>query len=244
MIPISGGAKEYLNAAFPKPRGLVTFVYTQVAIWLIMPGQTAAVATGAGMYLMTVIYGSKDICVSEGILSSSAYDYMARGISSATVITIVLIFSIIPRAGTLIQNYMSTLKSVVLLLALSVGAVAVCGGIKGLHTSGNFNNMFENSIYEPQSHISALFKVLFIFDGWGTINYSLSELKDPIRSMPLVTFGAFFTTFFLFLGTTVAYFAVVPITLLGDGKDIIAVQFFKMTMGDFVGGKVIPFLIL
>jgi amino acid transporter len=41
MIPISGGAKEYLTAAFPRYKGLFPFVFAHVWIWLMMPGQVA-----------------------------------------------------------------------------------------------------------------------------------------------------------------------------------------------------------
>jgi amino acid permease len=36
MIPISGGPKEYLAAAFPRPRGFIAFVWSHVWIWVMM----------------------------------------------------------------------------------------------------------------------------------------------------------------------------------------------------------------
>jgi amino acid transporter len=36
MMPISGGPKEYLAAAFPRPRGFIAFVWSHVWIWIMM----------------------------------------------------------------------------------------------------------------------------------------------------------------------------------------------------------------
>jgi amino acid transporter len=244
MIPISGGAKEYITAAYPKPRGLVAFMFTHVWIWLMMPGQVGAVTVGAGMYLMNVIFGSKNFCIETGVMGGIAYEYGARGIATLCVILIVILHSFLPNAGTAMQNYMSTLKASVLLLALVVG-IAAAVGMNGLEHTSNFDNIFLNSVWDPNALIQSFFKVLFIFDGWGTINYSLSELKDPVNNLPKVSFGSFSAIFFLFLGTTLSYFTVVPVAdLMDENNDIIAVQFFKRTLGPLFGGKIVPFLIL
>jgi amino acid transporter len=47
--------------------------------------------------------------------------------------------------------------------------------------------------------------------GWGNLNYSLSELKDPLRNFPKASFASNIMTCILYMGATFAYFIVVPI---------------------------------
>jgi amino acid transporter len=158
---------------------------------------------------------------------------------------IVFIHSIFPKLGIRIQDSMSTLKAGVLLLVCILGLAVALGGYKSsIPSSGNFQTLFHNSNFDPPAIINSFFQVLFIYDGWSTINYSLSELKDPIQNLPKVSFGSFSIIYFLFTVTTLAYFSVVPVSELGPGSEIIAVQFFKATLGTVFGGKILPLLIL
>jgi amino acid transporter len=202
-----------------------------------------AISVGSAMFLVAVAYGSKDNCIHNHIMTEMEYEYLARIIGGGLIIFIVFVHSISPRVGVMMQDYMSTIKSGVLILTVIVGIVAASGGIHNLPPTDNFSNLFENSIYDPNALINSFFKVLFIFDGWATINYALSELKDPVKNLPGVSFSSFGVAFVLFLGTTLSYFVVVPVSQLTEGNDIISVQFFKATLGDVFGGRVVPFFI-
>ena len=243
--PVSGGAKQYLDLAFPKPKAMLAFVFSLTWILAVMPGQCAAVAIGIGKYLLASAYGSQAEIIKNGpVFVAENYNELVRCIAAVSILLIAFIHSFAPRFGIKMQNSLGILKSSVLILAFILGIVAVAGGIPSAPSSGNFNNLFKDANYEVTAIVNSFFKVLFVFDGWASINYSLDEFIDPIKNLPKASFGAVAACSVMYICCTLAYFAVVPVAdLISPESGVIGLQFFTKTLGPVVGGGVIPVLI-
>jgi amino acid transporter len=244
MIPISGGPKEYLNAAFQRPRGMLGFVFSHVWIWVMMPGQAASTAMEAGMYFMHILYGShKEVRQIGGDSHfSSNYEHYVQYSAAAMIILMTVIHAMTPRFGIMIMDYLTGLKIGVLLLVLVIGFPALIGVQAGIPIL-TWKSLFNGTKYDANTMINSFFQVLYIYDGWMTANFSLSEIKYPVRNLPRAAFGATFATTILYVGATISFFLVVPVSMINSDNSVIGIQFFEATLGKTFGGKVIPIFI-
>ncbi|KAI8896338.1 amino acid/polyamine transporter I [Globomyces pollinis-pini] len=243
--PVSGGPKEYLDVAFPKPKSVVPFIFSMVWIFAVMPGQAAAVCIGCGKYFMAAIYGSQENAAATGAtFVANNYDYIIRFIGSVALIIITATHAFLPKVGVKVQDGLGIVKTLVLVLACVMGLIASLGLIKSAPSTNLFKNFFVGSVFDPAKIINNFFKVLFVYDGWATINYSLDELIEPERSLPKAAFGAFGACIVLYMGCTFSYFAVVPVSnLMSETAGEIGVQYFAKVLGPVFGGTVIPIMI-
>jgi amino acid transporter len=241
MNPVSGGDKEYLELAFPRPKAFMSFLLCQVRCWMIVPGCSAAVLVASAEFMMQGIYGSKGE-IEPGFVADN-YDYISRGYSSLFMVIIMLLHIYIPRQAIKIQDSMVILKTGLLVAGVIVGLVAIAGGTLA-EPSGNFDRPFEDSVFDLNAMSSAFLKVLFVFDGWNTLNYALSEVIEPEKNFPISAFAAIGTTSVLFIGFTIILFAVVPkVDIINPDNAYISSQFFALTLGKVMGSKVLPFMI-
>lgn len=245
MIPVSGGPKEYLAAAFKKPRGFIGFVFIHVWIWITMPGQVAAGSIAAGKYFLQSVWGPESVVqISGPKYIGDNYELCQRYVGGIMLVIIHVIHSLCPRKGMMVMDYLTILKIATLLFAICVGIAAYAGKTRALPTENYTSSVFfGNSKPDINTLVNSFFQVLFIYDGWNTTNYSLSEMKNPVRNLPKSSFFSVILTIILYVSVTVSFFVVVPVNQLGEKNDIIGIQFFKGTLGNFVGGKVLPTLI-
>jgi hypothetical protein len=81
MRPVSGGEKEYLDYAYPKMRGLLSFMFTQTSVFLVRPGAAAAVSVAFGQYIMYALVGRKELLKQNGYeYLEDSYEWLARGL--------------------------------------------------------------------------------------------------------------------------------------------------------------------
>jgi amino acid transporter len=241
--PVSGGEKQYLERAFPKPKYFYSFLLCQVKVWMINPGRTAAVTFAAGKFLLEGTMGSEKVIRAAGNISlADNYDWVNRAIAVGFVFIITTCHAYVPRAAIRIQDSMVILKATLLFVGIVTGIVAACGGTPA-PPSGNFEDLFANSKFDANGIAMSLFKVLFVYEGWNTLNYSLSEFIDPERNFAKAAFYSVGTTTVLFIGFTISLFGVVPASALTKGSASIATQFFTRTLGSLFGSKILPILI-
>ena len=171
------------------------------------------------------------------------YEQVARYIAGASVIFITLFHSFFPRIAVKTQDILGLLKSFVLVLAVVMGIVAACGGTRAPPTN-NYQNVFKDSNLDPIVIANSFFKILFVYDGWATINYSLDEFIDPVVNLPRASFGAVISCIIMYVGATMAYFVVVPVAdLMDPAKGVIGLQFFSKVFGAQFGGRLVCFAI-
>jgi len=127
-----------------------------------------------------------------------------------------------------------------------IGIVALCGGIQGIQAGGLYSggNSFQGTSSDPAAYATALFKIFFTMDGWNNLNYSIDELKDPIRNLPRAAIGGISITVFLYVLANVAYFAVVPKQTALTSAQVLAADFFRIAFPNAPAvNVVIPVLI-
>ena len=242
MNPVSGGDKEYLDLAFPYPKALFSFLLCQVRVWMINPGQVAAVSVAAGKFFLEGLCGARGVIDKSTVLYQN-YDYIARGISCIMVISIMIMHTFMPKKAITVQDSMVVVKAALLFGGIIIGIVALCGGT-AVKPSGNLNNLFEGTILDINPLASAFLKVLFVYDGWSTLNYALSEVIEPKKNFPISAFTAITISSLLFNFFSLMMFAVVPkASILNPDMGFISSQFFTLTLGPLVGSKILPFAI-
>ena len=241
MNPVSGGDKEYLELAFPRPKAFMSFLLCQVRCWMINPGSSAAVIVAGAEFMMNGIYGSKGEATNAFI--AEHYDYVSRAYATLFMIVIIAMHTFIPRTAIRIQDSMVLLKTGLLVLGVGAGIVCLAGGTV-YKPANNLANLFEGSILDLNPVASAFLKVVFVYDGWNTLNYALSEVIEPEKNFPKASFAAITTISILFVGFSVMMLAVVPkADIINPNNAFLASQFFTLTLGNVVGSKILPFLI-
>ena len=225
---------------------MMSFIFSLVWVIAVLPGQTAASAIACGKFLLGGVIGTESQLLSRhpDTFLAQNYEYGARLIAGAFVIIISLSHSFLPLTTIKLQSSLAILKLVVLGLVLVCGVAVAANAIPGVIISSNYANMWSGSVSDPGTIVSNMFTILYIFEGWDTINYSLDEFIDPVKNLPLASFFSIFLCIILVLLCTVAYYAVVPIaSIIDKSKGDIALQYFTIILGPIFGQTIISILI-
>ncbi|CEJ80219.1 Putative High affinity methionine permease [[Torrubiella] hemipterigena] len=192
MIPRSGGEKVYLEAAYRKPKMLVTIVFAVQAIAL---GFTASGC---------IIFAS-NIVVAAG---RKATEWEQRGIAIGVITFVTIIHTFFPKVGVHGMNFFTVLKVAVLLFIVVTGWVVLGGGVARVpDPHASFRDAFANSATSGNQYATALFKVLNSYAGWSNAMYVLNEVKNPVRTIKIAGPLGLSICGVLYLLANVAYFA-------------------------------------
>lgn len=244
MRPFSGGEKEYLDYSYPKTKGLYAFAFTQIMIFLLRPGTVAADAIAFGEYMIYATIGTKEELISSGHESvANNLEWYARGLGVICIVFTTMVHGFHPKLGILIQDGLTVIKVLVLVLIIVTGIVAATGLTSLPRAGSNFEDFMSGSSSQATSYTTALFSVFFSYDGWNNLNYSLDELIDPVVNLPRSALTAIALASFLYISATLSYFVVVPKEAINTSATVLAGQFFAMTMGETAGHKVLPIFV-
>jgi amino acid transporter len=240
MLPKSGGEQAYLQQAFRKPKALFAFLFCIIMIVCIRPGSAAADSTVFGKYLMYSIFGEQST-LADGFVKSH-YDLFLRlmGVFCISSITLINIFSV--KWSIRVHDILTTIKVLVLLLISVSGIVVLSGGTKVPYTN-NWSNPFAGSKIDANSYAKALFSVFWAYDGWNNLNYSVGELKNPRRNLPIAAGLGVTIVTILYLMANVAYITVVPATVAFTSHELLAGNFGEIVFGRVFGHIILPILI-
>ncbi|EEH07369.1 high-affinity methionine permease [Histoplasma capsulatum G186AR] len=167
-IPRNGGEKNYLEYVYTKPRFLVTAMFASYALFL---GWAAGNSVAFGEYVLH----AADIEVNR---------WNQRGIGFACITLAFLIHAIAVKWGLRLQNLLGALKFLVILIIVAGGAVAL-GGHLNMEKPDNFSRPFEGSIPSVYGIVTALYSVIWSYVGYSNANYSLSETRNPARTLKI-----------------------------------------------------------
>ncbi|PIA13825.1 amino acid transporter [Coemansia reversa NRRL 1564] len=231
MLPRSGGEKEYLDAAFRRPRALMPFLFCLSSIVICSPSGLAADAVVTGTYFL---YAATGRAVEHS-------EWTQRIIGVSVVILCAVLHGFFVRFAIRVQSTLTIVKLVLLLLIVVVG---VCSWIKGNGApNAGFHNAFQGTSVHPSAYLSALFKVMFAYSGFNVLNYSIDELKNPVRNLPRAALGGLFVTTVLYVASNAAYFLVLDPETIRRSSTAVAGVFFTNTLGDVWGQRIVPVLI-
>lgn len=208
-VPKNGGEKNYLEYLFRKPRYLITSVFAANGVLL---------AWAAGNSL---VFG-------EYILRAANVEpkrWTLRLVGFACITFALLVHGTAVKWGLRLQNVLGVLKLIVLLFIIVTGFVALGGHMK-IEKPNNFTNAFEGTNASASSVCSALYNVIWSFIGFSNVNYALSEVKNPKRTVRIAGPIAIAVVTILYILANIAYFAgATKEDITGSGRLVAALLF-------------------
>ncbi|KAK9701975.1 hypothetical protein K7432_011459 [Basidiobolus ranarum] len=240
MFPYNGGEKEYLEQSFKKPKKLFSFLFCMCLIIFIRSSFCAAISTNIGNYILYAAYGPRQSITDPFI--AEHFDWIGRAIASACLILITITQMVSTKWTLRIQDTLSMFKIGLLALVVVTGFV-VLGGGTSIKPILNGSTMFDGTSRDPTDYTWALFKVFAAYDGWNNLNYSIEELKDPIRDLPKATTIGLGTVVILYVFSNVAFFSALPLDRILSSQQVVSAEFFAMVYGVSFGQRVLPIFI-
>ncbi|KAI8056836.1 amino acid permease-domain-containing protein [Syncephalis plumigaleata] len=241
MLPKSGGEQAYLAYVYKRPRELFAFIFCWCTIICIQPNSTAANSVVFGSYILYAIYGDRGEIANDQLRRN--FDWYARGIGlvTATIITLICILS--TKWSLRMQNTITGVKVVILLIFAITGIVILAGGMPSVPDPGNWREMFVGTTTDVSNYANAMFNVFWAYGGWNALNFCVGELRNPQRDLPIASFGGMTIVTLLYFFANVAYIAVVPEKLAFESREILAGTFSNIVFGLHFGRVTLPVLI-
>ncbi|ORX69381.1 amino acid transporter [Linderina pennispora] len=239
MLPRSGGEKEYLDVAFPRPRAMFSYMFCLCGVFISSASGAAADAVVTGAYFLYAANGSS--VNADGQISKHA-EWMQRLVGLGVVMFCTMAHAVFVRQAIRLQNLLTVLKTVLLLVIVLVGLVGLAGGLR-IDSPHSFKNPFHGTVHDASAYSSALFKVFFSYAGYTTLNYSIDELKDPLKNLPRAAIGGLLVTTALYILTNIAYFSVLTPDAIMRSNTAVAGVFFSHAFNETWGHQVVPVFI-
>ncbi|KAI0264625.1 high affinity methionine permease [Gloeopeniophorella convolvens] len=214
-LPKSGGELTYLSYVFIKPRYLVVACYAAYAA--IMPWP-AGNSTVFGEYVLRAA-GRQPTRWSQG------------GAAVGCITFAFVIHSFYLKWGLRLQNTLGIIKFFILLLIAISGFAALAGHVKLPEDQKphNFDNIFEGTNTSPNALVTGLYNVIWSFIGYSNINYSLSEVRNPVRTLKIAGPTAMAAVTVAYIAVNTAYFAAVSKEdMMNSGRTVAAMYFRNM----------------
>jgi amino acid transporter len=168
-IPRNGGEKNYLEFVYRKPRFLATGFYT-------------------GYVLLLGWAGSNSVVFGEYILHAANVEvnrWNQRGVGLACITAAFLIHGLALKWGLRLQNFLGVVKILVIMLIIVAGWAALGGAVKLDEKPNNFDRAFQGTTGSAYGVVTALYNVIWSYIGYSNANYSLTETKNPVRTLKI-----------------------------------------------------------
>lgn len=214
-LPRSGGELTYLSYIFTKPKYLAIAAYAAYAVSMPWP---AGNSTVFGEYIL--LAAGKEVT-----------QWNQRGIGIACVTFALIMHSVFLKWGLRLQNALGTFKIIILLLIAFSGFGALAGHVKLPEDEKphNFRNAFEGTSSNANAFVTGLYNVIWSFIGYSNVNYALSEVRNPVRTLKIAGPLAIGSVTIVYMLVNVAYFAAVPkADILTSGRTVAALYFRNM----------------
>ncbi|MFO0682894.1 MAG: amino acid permease [Sandaracinus sp.] len=230
MMPRAGGQYVFLREAFGRP---LAFLYGWTLLLVIQTGFNAAVAIAFAKYLgvLGLPVGENDVLASVGPVSITS----AGVVACAVILTLVLVNIRGVREGALVQDVLTVLKVLAVVLLVAV-ALALAPG-----SSAHFAPLASTAL-GPVAQAAglgffaalgvAMSKALFAYDAWNTVTFAAEEVRDPERTLPrALVLGTVITTL-AYTAATAAYVYVLPMdALAGVEEHRVAAEVATLSLG-------------
>eukprot|EP00834_Sanchytrium_tribonematis_P007222 NODE_624_length_5307_cov_0.437980.p1 type:complete len:510 gc:universal NODE_624_length_5307_cov_0.437980:242-1771(+) len=227
LFPKSGGSLSYLAYAYKKPKYLASFIYCLTQVGIIWPAMITAEADASSKQLL---YNVTDL-----------EPWMVK-VSSAVLVTIIVLINYFSVEFALKLSTGLTYLKIYTLYALCIAGIFAYCGISSKPMAESVDYVGTPST-KPADYASAIYKLLWVFDGWNNLNYAIEEMKNPARDFPRSVYFGFGITTVLYILTNFFFITIVPYDQILSSKTSIATVYATIIFGDFVGGKMVPFII-
>jgi basic amino acid/polyamine antiporter, APA family len=219
--PLAGGSYVYLREAYGRP---IAFLYGWMALLVMDPGLTAALAIGAASY------------------AGYIFKLSPIAIKGVAIITILFLAAINIRSVRLSARLLRWLT--ILKLGLLVFILLWAFGFQ----LGSWSNFVPFVAQRP--HSAPLFEAVaggivaafFSFGGWWDVTKVAGEVRDPARILPrALIYGVAIVTL-VYILTSAVFFYLVPLEAVTTGETF-AAQAGEVLFGT-AGGKILSAIVL
>lgn len=208
-LPKNGGEKNYLEYLFRKPKFLITSMFAANGVLL-------AWAAGNSLVFGEYILRAADVEPKRWTL---------RLVGFACITFALLLHGTALKWGLRLQNFLGVVKIIVLLFIVVTGFVALGGHMK-IERPHNFTNAFEGTTASASSFCLSLYSVIWSYIGFSNVNYALSEVKNPKRTVRIAGPLAIAVVTVLYMLANIAYFAgASKEEITGSGRLVAALLF-------------------
>ena len=213
-FPEAGGGYVYLREAYGE--GLA-FLYGWMALVVMDPGITAALAAGLGGYAAYLL----------GLPPAGA-----KVVGVAAIIVLAVVNAAGVGAGAWLMRWLTALKLGLLAVVLAWGFVF------GLGDWANFSPFVaqrEGSAPLMAALAGGLVAAFFSFGGWWDLTKLAGEVREPERTLPRALAGGVIIVTAVYLMTSAAFIYLVPMGSAATGETF-AAQAGEALFGRFGGG--------
>ncbi|CAG8598905.1 4410_t:CDS:2 [Ambispora gerdemannii] len=179
-IPEGGGETVYLKRAFPHPPALLSYMFSFSTIVAIRPASMCAIANVFAQYFLYTIKATErcDIDYLHPTQYITDWKFWQLRLCSLTAVFIVTIYHILSNKwANRINQTLTIIKMLVLLIISIIGIATIPRFINDENT--NWKNMFPSVNISARSLTAALIPILFAYNGWNNLNYTLDEFVNP-----------------------------------------------------------------
>ncbi|KAG5643288.1 hypothetical protein DXG03_001255 [Asterophora parasitica] len=213
-LPRNGGEKNYLEYLFRKPKFLITSVFAANGVLL---GWAAGNSLVFGEYILLAA-------------NVEPKRWTLRAVGFACITFALLLHGTALKWGLRLQNVLGVLKIIVLLFVIVTGFVALGGHMK-IDKPHNFTNAFEGTTASASSFCLSLYSVIWSYIGFSNVNYALSEVKDPKRTVRIAGPLAIGVVTVLYMLANIAYFAGASKEEITSSGRLVAALLFRNVYG-------------
>ncbi|HWS55964.1 MAG TPA: amino acid permease [Pyrinomonadaceae bacterium] len=213
-FPEAGGGYVYLREAYGE---WLAFLYGWMALVVMDPGLTAALAAGLGAYA----------AYAGGLTPAGA---KAVGVAAILLLAAANVAGV--RVGAWLTRWLTALK-----LGL-LGVVLAWGFVLGLGDWSNFSPFVAQragSAPLPAALAGGLVAAFFSFGGWWDLSKLAGEVRDPVRTLPrALVYGVLLVTA-VYVLTSAAFIYLVPPERV-ESAETFAAQAGEALFGRYGGG--------
>jgi amino acid transporter len=204
------------------------------------PAITAAGLISMGQYLLAAGTAKQGNPIEE--VTSPENAWTVRGIGASLLGCMVLINFIGARWVATVHSGLALVKLISLLIFILAGFAIMAKGVD-LPNPHNWHNLFAGSSTNPGDYILGFLMVNWSITGWRMVSYSIEEVRQPERTLPLGMGTAISLNNLLILLVNIEYITVMPSDIVYRSKQLVGSQFSAILFGQSFGRIVLSVLI-
>ncbi|KAM5539761.1 hypothetical protein V8D89_006574 [Ganoderma adspersum] len=216
-LPRNGGEKNYLEYLVRRPKYLITALYAANGVLL---GWASGNSVVFGDYLLTA----------GNVTDSGKYDWKPRLIGWAGLTFAFVLHGTKLRWGLRLLNVLGVIKVIIVIIVIITGFVALGGHLK-VPKPHNFSHAFEGTTASAPSFCLSLYNVIWSYIGFSNVNYALSEVKNPQRTVRIAGTLAIGIITILYILSNIAYFAAATREEITSSGTLVAALLFRNVYG-------------
>ena len=221
-LPRSGGYFNYLAEAYgPAP----AFAYGWVELFVIAPATLGACAIIFAQYVgwfVPLTHTGQLALAAAVLLLVTTIAWVGTGIAAAV------------NAVATVAKYLGLVLLAVLIFALGRGGAHFAAGAAAPPPSG--------AALLP-ALLTALFAIMFTFDGWGDGARIAGEIRDPARNVPRAMIGAVALVTLIYLAVNAAYLFVLPVDVLATSSFVASDAVGRLPLVGRIGAGLVSALV-